>query len=79
MQNRDQLKHDIYNKLAVFSEQDLVSIINFVEFMAQKKEPRNSRLINLQGVIKNYEITNDDINQMRKKVRDHLDRKIINE
>ena len=31
-------KHDIYNKLIGFSEQDLSAIANFIDFMRHKKQ-----------------------------------------
>jgi hypothetical protein len=30
-------KHDIYHKLSGFSEKDLYAIVNFIDFMRQKK------------------------------------------
>jgi len=38
-------KHDIYNKLAGFSEKDLASIENFVDFMRHQKNLKARKVL----------------------------------
>lgn len=49
-------KHEIYNKLIDFSEQDLDAIANFIDFMRYKKKLGEKKLIKLEGILKGYDL-----------------------
>jgi hypothetical protein len=59
-------KHDIYSKLNGFSEKDLHAIINFIDFMRQKKNLECKNVIKLQGILKEYDINLSDLKKFKK-------------
>ncbi|NOY70050.1 MAG: hypothetical protein GXP53_11305, partial [Deltaproteobacteria bacterium] len=58
-------KHEIYNKLAGFSEKDLASIANFVDFMRHQKKVKPKKILKLQGIIKGHDIDFSDLKQFK--------------
>ncbi len=49
-------KHEIYNKLVGFSEQDLDDIANFIDFMRHKKKLGEKKVVKLEGILKGHDI-----------------------
>jgi hypothetical protein len=49
-------KHDIYNKLIGFTEQDLGAIANFIDFMRHKKQLEEKKVLKLRGILKDNDI-----------------------
>ena len=52
-------KQEIYNKLAGFSEKDLASIANFVDFMRHQKKFKTPKILKLQGILKDHAALHD--------------------
>ena len=55
------VKHEIYNKLIGFTEQDLNSIANFIDFMRHKKQLEDKKVIKFQGILKGHDIDFSDL------------------
>lgn len=72
-------KNEIYNKLAGFSEKDLASIANFVDFMRHQKKVKPKRVIKLQGIIKDHDIDFSDLKQFKKQTWQHVDQEFADE
>jgi hypothetical protein len=49
-------KHEIYNNLPDFSEQELSYLANFIDFMRYKKNIGQKKIIKLEGSLKGYDI-----------------------
>jgi len=71
-------KHDIYHKLSGFSEQDLYAIVNFIDFMRQKKNLGEKKLIKLEGILKGYDIDFSDLEKFKKETWKHVDEEALN-
>lgn len=72
-------KNEIYNKLAGFSEKDLASIANFVDFMRYQKKVKPKKVIKLQGIIKGHDIDLSDLKQFKKQTWQHVDQEFADE
>ena len=72
-------KNEIYNKLAGFSEKDLASIANFVDFMRHQKKVKPKKVIKLQGIIKGHDIDLSDLKQFKKQTWQHVDQEFADE
>ncbi len=66
-------KHEIYNKLSGFSEQDLHAIANFIDFMRHKKRLEGKIVIKLEGILRDYDIDFSDLKQFKKDTWKHVD------
>lgn len=71
-------KHEIYNKLIGFSEQDLNVIVNFIDFMRHKKKIKGDKLIKLEGILKDYNIDFSDLKEFKQKTWQHVDKELNN-
>ena len=71
-------KHDIYHKLSGFSEQDLYAIVNFIDFMRQKKKLEEKKVIKLEGILKGYDIDISDLKKFKEETWKHVDEESIN-
>lgn len=71
-------KHDIYHKLSGFSEQDLYAIVNFIDFMRQKKNLGEKKVIKLEGILKEYDIDFSDLEKFKKETWKHVDEEALN-
>lgn len=49
-------RHNIYNKLVGFSEQDLHAIASFIDFMRYQKRLEGKKLLKLEGILKGCQI-----------------------
>jgi hypothetical protein len=72
-------KNEIYNKLAGFSEKDLASIANFVDFMRHQKKVKPKKVIKLQGIIKGHDIDLSDLKQFKNQTWQHVDQEFADE
>jgi hypothetical protein len=66
-------KHDIYNKLIGFTEQDLIAIANFIDFMRHKKQLEEKKVLKLQGILKDYDIDFSDLKKFKKQAWEHVE------
>ncbi len=66
-------KHEIYNKLVGFSEQDLDAIANFIDFMRHKKKLGAKKVIKLEGILKDYDIDFSDLKKFKQQTWQHVD------
>jgi hypothetical protein len=71
-------KHDIYHKLSGFSEQDLYVIVNFIDFMRQKKNLGEKKLIKLEGILKGHNIDFSDLEKFKKETWKHVNEEYLN-
>jgi hypothetical protein len=72
-------KHEIYNKLAGFSEKDLASIANFVDFMRHQKKLKTKKVLKLRGILKGHDIDFSDLKQFKKQTWQHLEQEFADE
>lgn len=71
-------KHEIYNKLMEFTEQELGSIADFVDFMRQKKKLEDKKIIKFEGILKGYDINFSDLKKFKKETWKHVDEEALN-
>jgi hypothetical protein len=69
-------KHDIYNKLIGFTEQDLSAIANFIDFMRHKKQLEEKKVLKLQGILKDCEIDFSDLKKFKKQAWEHVEQEL---
>ncbi len=72
------VKHEIYNKLIDFSEQDLSDVVNFIDFMRHKRKLEPKKVIKLEGILKGYDIDFTVLKEFRKKTWQHVDQEFDN-
>ncbi len=72
-------KNEIYNKLSGFSEKDLASIANFVDFMRHQKKINPQKIIKLQGIIKGHDIDFSDLKRFKANTWQHVDQEFNDE
>jgi len=65
-------KHEIYNKLVELTEQDLATIVAFIDFMRHKKQLEDKKDIKLEGVLKGYDIDFSDLNKFKEDTWRHV-------
>ena len=71
-------KHEIYNKLIGFSEQDLDAIANFIDFMRHKKKIEPKKVIKLEGILKDKDIDLYALKEFKRKTWQHVDQEFSN-
>ena len=71
-------KHEIYNKLVGFSQQDLADIAAFIDFMRHKKNFEEKKVVKLQGILKGYDIDFSVLKEMKEKSWLHLEQEFEN-
>jgi len=71
-------KHDIYNKLVGFTEQDLGAIADFIDFMRHKKKLEEKKVLKLQGILKDYDIDFSDLKKFKEQTWEHLEQEFSN-
>jgi hypothetical protein len=72
-------KHNIYNKLVGFSEQDLGDIANFIDFMRHKKNLAKKKVVKLEGILKKHDIELSYLKEFKKKSWQHVDHEFDHE
>lgn len=71
-------KHEIYNKLVGFSEQDLSDIANFIDFMRHKKQLEVKKVVKLEGILKEHDIDLSALKALKKQTWQHVDQELDN-
>ena len=71
-------KHEIYNKLVGFSEQDLGDIANFIDFMRRKKKLGEKKVVKLEGILKVHDIDLSALKEFKKQTWKHVDQEFDN-
>lgn len=71
-------KHEIYNKLIDFSEQDLDAIANFIDFMRHKKKLHTKKIIRLEGILTGHHIDLSELKALKQQTWKHVDQKFGN-
>jgi len=71
-------KHEIYNKLIGFSEQDLDAIANFIDFMRHKKQLGEKKVIKLEGVLQGYDIDFSELKKFKQQTWTHVGQELDN-
>ena len=72
-------KHEIYNKLAGFSEMELASIADFVDFMRHQKNLKAKKVLKLQGILKDHVIDFSDLKHLKKQTWQHVEQEFADE
>ena len=72
-------KHEIYNKLVGFSEQDLSDIANFIDFMRYKKRLGAKKVVKLEGILKGHDIDLSALKAFKEKTWQHVDQELEND
>jgi len=70
-------KHEIYNNLMEFTEQELVAIADFIDFMMHKKQIEDKKVIKLEGILKGYNIDFYDLKKFKEETWKHVDEESI--
>lgn len=71
-------KHEIYNKLVGFTEQDLSDIVNFIDFIRHKKKLKDKKIVKLEGILKDQNIDLSILKDFKKSTWEHVDREFEN-
>ena len=71
-------KHEIYNKLVGFSEQDLSDIVNFIDFMRHKKKLSAKKIVKLGGILKGHDIDLSALKEFKQQTWRHVDEELDN-
>jgi hypothetical protein len=71
-------KHEIYNKLVGFTEQDLNSIANFIDFMRHKNKLEDKKVIKFQGILKGHDIDFSVLKKFKQDTWEHVEQEFLN-
>jgi hypothetical protein len=71
-------KHEIYNKLMEFNEQELGAIADFLDFMMHKKQAEDKKVIKLEGILKGYDIDFSNLKKLKEETWKHVDEESVN-
>jgi hypothetical protein len=71
-------KHEIYNKLVGFSEQDLSDIANFIDFMRHKKKLEAKKVVKLEGILKGHVIDLSVLKTFKRQTWQHVNQEFDN-
>ncbi|WP_446009416.1 hypothetical protein [Candidatus Electrothrix sp.] len=66
-------KQKIYNKLVGFTEQDLVDVSEYIDFVRYRRGIGEKKVVRLEGLLKNYDIDLSDLKAFRKETWQHVD------
>ena len=66
-------KHEIYNKLTQLTEQELGSIVDYIDFIRHKKQLAEKKIIKLEGILKGYDINFSDLKKFKKDTWKHVE------
>lgn len=72
-------KHEIYNKLVGFTEQDLSDIANFIDFIRHKNKIKDKQIVKLEGILKDQDIDLSILKKFKKNTWEHVDREFETE
>jgi len=71
-------KHEIFNKLVGFTEQDLIDIENFIDFMRHKKKLKEKKIVKLEGILKDRDIDFSVLKELKKNTWEHVGQEFEN-
>lgn len=71
-------KHEIYNNLIGFSEQDLDAIASFIDFMRHKKKLETKKVVKLEGILRDYNIDLSGLKKFKHETWKHVDEEFGN-
>ncbi len=66
-------KHEIYNNLRVFTEDELGTIADFIGFMKHKKHLEDKRVIKLEGILEGCDIDFSDLKKLKQETWNHVE------
>ena len=72
-------KHEIYNKLINFSENDLNDIASYIDYLRYKNQSPEKKAIKLEGVLKNYDVNFSDLKKFKQDTWKHVDQEFLDE
>lgn len=72
-------KHEIYNKLAGFTEQDLGAIADFIDFMRHKNRVARKKVIKLEGILSGYDIDFSALEEFKGQTWRHVEQEFADE
>jgi len=70
-------KHEIYNKLTEFSEQELAAVVAYIDFMRHKKQLEEKKIIKLEGTLKGYDIDFAELKKLKQESWNHVDKEFL--
>ena len=70
-------KHEIYNKLTEFTEQELGAIVDFIDFMRHKKQLEDKKIIKLEGILKGYDVDLSDLKKFKEETWRHVNEEFV--
>lgn len=71
-------KHEIYDKLTEFTEQELRAIADFIDYMRYKKQLEDKKVIKLEGILKGYDIDFSDLKKFKEDTWKHVEKESVN-
>ncbi|MFO7883607.1 MAG: hypothetical protein R6U68_02200 [Desulfobacteraceae bacterium] len=71
-------KHEIFNKLVGFNEQDLIDIENFIDFMRHKRKIKEKKIVKLKGILKDRDIDFSVLKELKKSTWEHVGQEFEN-
>ena len=69
----------MFQILAGFSEKELASIVDFVDFMRHQKKIRPQKTLKLEGILKGHDINFSDLKQFKDQTWQHVDQEFADE
>lgn len=66
-------KHDIYWKLSGCTEQDLSTIVDYIDAMRRKKKQESGQIIRLQGILTGHDIDPADLKAFKQETWRHVE------
>jgi hypothetical protein len=72
------VKHEIYNKLVGFTDQDLIDIVSFIDFMRYKKNLGAKKVVKLEGILQGHDIDLIDLKTLKRQTWRHVEEELDN-
>ncbi|RWX50965.1 hypothetical protein VU01_12403 [Candidatus Electrothrix marina] len=72
------VKHEIYNKLVGFTDQDLIDIVSFIDFMRYKKNLGAKKMVKLEGILKGHDVDFTDLKILKRQTWRHVEEELDN-
>ena len=66
-------KHEIYKKLSGMEARDLGSIIDYIDYMRNKKNLKPAKIIKFKGILKGHKVEPKDIKRLREGSFRHIE------
>ena len=71
-------KHEIYNKLMEFTDQELGAVVDYIDFLRHKKNLGEKKFIKMEGILKGYDIDFSDLKKFKDEIWKHVDKESLN-